>query len=165
MPCKFGEELKSRLRVPMGPVYPSMPEFPKARRIIAVGDIVVIGLLKKGITPFAAAFDLRTRREPLSGSEKALILSHFPNPAKALNPAGTLTDEAMAAAKTAMSKGGAVLIEGEEDLTLLAFMEFAKKGDVFVYGIMDSGVCAVDGSKAKAIAERFLKIAEKDSPA
>jgi len=156
MPYVFGEGLKTRLRAPMGPVYPSMPALPAGRRIIAVGDIVLLGLLKKGITPFAAAFDLRTRRTPISKEDKDLILGNFSNPLKAKNPPGTLTEAAMEAAKETMEKGGAVLIDGEEDLTLLAFMRFAKKDDIFIYGIMDAGVCVIQ-KDAKKIAERFLK--------
>ena len=156
MPYVFSEELKSQLRVPMGPVYTSMPSFPQGRRIIAVGDIVVLGLLKKGIMPFAAAFDLKTRRAPIGKEDKDLIIKKFPNPLKSSNPPGTLTDEAMDAAKEAMEKGGAVLVDGEEDLTLLAFMRFAKKDDIFIYGIMDAGVCVIQ-KNAKKIAERFLK--------
>jgi uncharacterized protein (UPF0218 family) len=163
MPYVFGEELKSRLKVPMGPLYPSMPKFPPGRRIIAVGDIVVLGLLKKGVTPFAAAFDLRTRRAPIGKDDTELMLRIFPNPLKAKNPPGTLTEEARDAAKEAMEKGGAVLVDGEEDLTLLAFMRFAKKGDIFVYGIMDAGVCVIQ-KDAKRIAERFL-LAVKESSA
>jgi uncharacterized protein (UPF0218 family) len=165
MPYAFDEELKSRLRIPMGPVYASMPDFIPKSRIIAVGDMVVLGLLKKGITPFVAVFDLKTRRAPITKEEKGLILSRFPNPIKASNPAGYLTEEAIDAAEKAMSKGGAVLIDGEEDLTLLAFLAFAKSGDVFIYGIMGSGVCVINGQNAKNSAVLFLKNAKRSPPA
>jgi uncharacterized protein (UPF0218 family) len=165
MPYVFDEELKSRLRVPMGPVYPSMPDFAEGARIIAIGDIVVLELLRKGITPFVAVFDLKTRRKPVSGDEKRLLLSRFPHPIRASNPPGHLTEEAIDAAEKAMSKGGAVLIDGEEDLTLLAFLVFAKSNDVFVYGIMGMGICAINGQDAKNSAVLFLKNAKRSPPA
>jgi uncharacterized protein (UPF0218 family) len=148
----------------MGPVFGSIPEL-GGRRAVSVGDIVTLGLLRKGIIPYAAAFDFRTMRAGIAESEKKELLSAFPSPLNAPNPAGTLTEEAISASKKAMSKGGAVLIDGEEDLVLLAFMKFARRNDAFLYGMAGLGVCLVEGLDGKRIAEEFIKRAEAVPPA
>jgi hypothetical protein len=59
------------------------------------------------------------------------------------NPAGTVSDRLLADAAGLVREGGAVLIEGEEDLTALAFVLSAGENDLVVYGQPDEGVVVV----------------------
>jgi hypothetical protein len=71
----------------------------------------------------------------------------FPNPSHYRNPPGTLSDELIADAGMLIEKGGAVLIEGEEDLTALAFILNGKSGDIIIYGQPNEGFVLVRPGK------------------
>jgi hypothetical protein len=157
----FTKRQRKRLKLPFGPIMRKLPNALKGSRIISIGDIVTIGLLKSRIRPFLAVFDFRTRRRALDAKRRKVLEKSFCSFYMASNPPGFLSNSAMKIAKDAMKNGGAVVIDGEEDLTLLAFMRFARKDDVFIYGMPESGFCAVDGKKGKKIAQSFIKNAKR----
>jgi hypothetical protein len=157
----FTRGQRKRLKSPFGPISRKFPKGLKGSRIISIGDISTLSLLKGRIRPFLAVFDFRTRRRKLDAKRRRILEKSFDSFHMAANPRGFLSSTVIKVAKEAMREGGAVIIDGEEDLTLLAFMKFAKKKDVFIYGMPGSGFCLVEGEKGKNIAESFIKNAKR----
>jgi len=160
----FSKAQRERLSKPFGPVMRRMPEELGKSRIISVGDIVTLGLIRGGITPFLAVFDFRTRRRKLDAGRREELEMSFSSFHIASNPPGFLSDSAIGVAKRAMREGGALVIDGEEDLTLLGLMRFARKRDIFMYGMPDSGFCLIGGERGKIISRSFIGRAKRVPP-
>ena len=143
--ARIPEETRKVLRKPLGALFKSIADIKglESRRIISVGDICTISLIKAGFRPHLAVFDFRHMRSDLGKEEKEFLMREYPDPKKYRNPAGFLSDEIMKDAPALLRQGGAVLIKGEEDLTAVAFILAAGQGDVVVYGQPDEGVVVV----------------------
>ena len=153
----ISEGVKEELRKPLGRLCRKFPERLIGRRIISIGDVCTLGLVWAGISPHLAVYDLRSMRKPLALPEARMLRSIYRNPRRYRNPAGTLSDRIMKDAGKLIAKGGAVLIEGEEDLTALAFILGAGEKDVIVYGQPGEGlVVVVPNNKLKKKIEGWL---------
>ncbi|MCX6773717.1 MAG: DUF359 domain-containing protein [Candidatus Micrarchaeota archaeon] len=157
----FTKSQRKRLKYPFGPILRKVPRGLRGSRIISIGDIATLSLLKGRIRPFLAVFDFRTRRRKLDKKRRKTLEKSFDSFYLANNPPGFLSSSVIKIAKEAMKDGGSVVIDGEEDLTLLAFMKFARKEDIFIYGMPGLGFCLVEGKKGKRIAESFIKKAKR----
>ena len=139
------EHIKSKLKKPLGRVY-SNADFVqkiKNKRIIAVGDDSTLAVLRRGITPHLAVFDFRIMRKKIAKKRQKKLLSSFKKIKKYRNRKGTISDYLLKNAKRILKEGGAVLIEGEEDLTTLAFILAAGKNDIILYGQPKKGIVRV----------------------
>lgn len=144
---RITEELRRELKEPLGRMT-SIEEVVKTKKkIVAVGDIVILNLLKKGVTPHVAIFDFKNLRKEIGEEEKQKLISHFPEAQKTTNPPGTLNEEIFETAKKLLKSGGALFVEGEEDLVALAFLRSLEENFLLIYGIFGKGVVAVDGGK------------------
>ena len=144
------ERIKEKLRTPIGKVETDPAKIKKlcaSSRVIAVGDICVLELLKLCVRPHLAVFDFVSKREPLGKSLRDELVKQFPHPARYKNPQGTISEELIHDAPMLIDRGGGVLIDGEEDLTTLAFILGANEGDVVVYGQPDKGMVLVKVDK------------------
>lgn len=157
------DKIKEKLKTPLG----ALERDPKrisgmcsGKRVIAVGDICVLKLLELGIIPHLAVFDFLSKRAPLDPASKAKLIARYPKPVVYKNPHGTLSDSIIHDAKDLIGKGGAILIDGEEDLTALAFILGAESGDIVAYGQPDAGlVLVVVDEKIKNKIRRLLSSA------
>lgn len=143
---KISEALRDELRNPLGIVHRDFKEIirlSKDHRIISVGDVCTLSLLAMGIRPHLAVFDHRFMRKELDSGFTNILRLYYSDPAVYPNPAGTLSEEIMKDAPHLIEKGGGVLIEGEEDLTALAFILDAKETDIVVYGQPREGLVIV----------------------
>jgi len=134
---RFSEKVIAELRHPLGALVKRIGDLDAISvdgRIISVGDICTISMLEAGRKPHLAVFDFKSMRSPLPPSKKRILAEQYPEPERMNNPKGTLSREILEAAPTSLKKGGALLIEGEEDLTALAFILAAGKDDIIVYG-------------------------------
>lgn len=147
---KIPERIRNKLKRPLGKLhkdFKGLIKLSRTRRIIAVGDVCTLSLLAMGIKPHLAVFDYRLMRRKLDSGMINILKLHFKKPRKYRNPAGTLSDRILADAGQLIEKGGAVFIEGEEDLTALAFIASASSIDVVVYGQPREGLVVVEPSK------------------
>ena len=138
------------LKRPLGRLYPSVrPLKAKSRghRIVSVGDACTLALLDAGIMPHLAVFDLKCMRGRLNAEGRSILRARYPRPKVYSNPAGTLSMRLVSDAPGLLSKGGAVLIRGEEDLTALAFIIAQGKKDLVVYGQPGKGIVIVRQDK------------------
>lgn len=159
---RLTEELRGTLKKPLGQAGPLETLLPKAmgKKIIAVGDQVVFNLLRKGIRPHLSVFDFRTRREEVGGEVRELLEKEYPEPHRISNEPGTVSEALFLLAPSLIEAGGAVLVEGEEDLAALPFIYFLKKEFVVLYGQPGEGCVLVEynGEGRKRIKEMAGKL-------
>jgi uncharacterized protein (UPF0218 family) len=140
------DQIRNKLKKPLGKLYKDFRVLKKlslTHRIIAVGDVCTLSLLAMGIKPHLAVFDHRLMRSKLDPGMINILRMHFKKPRKYRNPAGTLSDRILADAGKLIEKGGAVFVDGEEDLTALAFIVSASSKDIIVYGQPREGLVVV----------------------
>jgi len=154
----LSEELRATLKKPLGKTGPIAQLLPLAegKKIIAVGDQVVFALLSKGIRPHLAVFDFRTLRKPVNIAVKERLEKEYPDANRVRNPAGEITEGLALIAPMLMRDGGALLVDGEEDLAALVFISMMKNGYVVMYGQPGEGVVLVEeNSEGKKIAKKI----------
>jgi len=126
--------------------------------IISVGDTVSRNLLKNGIKSNLAIVDnLSMRKATKDFPLKAKRTIHV------ANPAGTITDEAIAAIKDALAikEPTVIIVDGEEDLLTLIAILCGSENAVVLYGQPHEGIVVVDvTSNGKIEIERILKTME-----
>jgi len=143
---RLTEDLKAILKKPLGKTGALEQILPlaKGKKIIAVGDQVVFALLSKGIKPHVAVFDFRTMRMDVGSGVRERIEKEYPSPQRIANEPGTISDALFMLAPVLMSEGGALFIEGEEDLAAFPFILFLDKKSVVLYGQPEKGVVLVE---------------------
>ncbi len=155
--------VKEQLKRPLGRLQTDfwlVKRLSRSRRIIAIGDVCTLSLLAMGIRPHLAVFDHLFMRHRLDPGMVKILKLHFPKQARYRNPAGTLSEKLLREAPALLRRGGAVRIDGEEDLTALAFIRSAGKEDVIVYGQPNSGmVVVVPDKRIKKKIEGWLSVA------
>jgi len=149
------EELRTRLAAPLGTVYTAEeakgPSFERLVRsapmAVTVGDRVTDTLGAMERTPDVQVVDGVERRVM-----RAVPTIPYARLIKVKNPAGMLTEDAIAGMKEAFlgKKPVRVLVEGEEDLMAMLAIAMAPVSAVVFYGQPGVGVVAV---KANAIAK------------
>jgi len=157
---KISRKAKNQLKKPLGKVYKTyekIVKFSKDHKIVAIGDICTLALLSMGVRPFLAVFDYKVMRKPINKVQKNVLSREFKKAKRYKNPAGSVSDKLMKDAPTLMKKGGSVRINGEEDLTALAFIKNAGKKTIIVYGQPHEGIVVVKPtSKIKKKVEKLF---------
>jgi len=155
--------VKAALKEPLGKLqkgYEGLDKLARTHRIISIGDVCTLGLLGHGIRPHLAVFDHLFMRHELPEERKRVLNDAFRNPARYSNPPGTLSESIIADAPMLIEKGGAVLIDGEEDLTALAFIRSAGRNDIIIYGQPNEGlVVVVPDERLKRKIDKWLSAA------
>ena len=126
------EETMERIKELIGKEKPS--------RIISVGDIVSLNMIKHGIALNVLIVDNKTMRKPIQP-----ITAKADQTLHAENPPGTITDEAWNSIKQAIKQKGRtkVVIDGEEDLLTVVTVLSAPENALVVYGQPHKGIVAV----------------------
>lgn len=143
---QIDERVKTELKKPLGRLhadFSGIRRLSRTRRIASIGDICTLGLLSMGVRPHLAVYDYRFMRRELDSGMVRILELHFRRPKKYRNPPGTLSGKIIADAKGLLAAGGGVLIDGEEDLTALAFILAGGKRDAIVYGQPHEGMVVV----------------------
>jgi uncharacterized protein (UPF0218 family) len=124
----------------------SMIESEKPSAIISVGDTVSKNLVENGVIPKLAIVDNRVMRKKSKSvkvpAEKIIT---------ATNPAGTITEDAIAAIKEAIEccSNVKILVNGEEDLLTLIAVSYAPENSFVIYGQPYQGVVIIKVTKEK----------------
>jgi uncharacterized protein (UPF0218 family) len=145
------DELRKELKKPQGlliegPFEETMEKLKKLidkekpSRIISVGDIVSLQMIKHGIALNVLIVDNKTMRKPIQP-----ITVKVDQTLHAENPPGAITDEAWATIKLAIGQKGRtkVVVDGEEDLLTIVTVLSAPEDALVVYGQPHKGVVAV----------------------
>lgn len=129
----------------------------KARKVYAVGDVVVSTLLRLGYTPAVSIFDCKVGRKEVVYQE---IKHAYPHPIRIRNRGGTISKALWNAVENAggLGKPVGIRVYGEEDLAAVACAYLAPKGSVLLYGVPGRGIDKVVVTvEVKAIAARILQ--------
>jgi uncharacterized protein (UPF0218 family) len=156
--------IKRQLKKPLGRLHTGLVGLKtlSRHRIISIGDVCTLALLDIGIRPHLAVFDHRFMRRKLGPKGIRTLSKHFKRPKRYKNPPGTLSEAVVKDAKQLIAKGGAVLIDGEEDLTALAFIRSATAKDLVLYGQPHEGIVLVrPDKKIKRRIEGWLSAAKE----
>lgn len=148
---RIPEQVKKELKKPLGKVHKDFKEIKtlsRTHRIVAVGDVCTLGMLAMGIMPHLAVFDHLYMRRRLTPGVIRILEFHFKKVKRYKNAPGTLSKGILSSASELLEEGGAVLIDGEEDLTALAFILAAGEKDIIIYGQPDEGMVIVKPNKA-----------------
>jgi hypothetical protein len=108
--------------------------------VVAVGDTVSRNLHEYGVPARLLITDERRRRRRV---KPMIFLGR--NVVRVRNPAGVITEEAVAAVRSAL-EGSAqvhVVVDGEEDLLVLVAVLYAPEGGLVVYGQPGEGIVVV----------------------
>lgn len=141
-------EVRPLLKRPLGELFAktdaAVEHLRKLRptRLIAVGDITAAELLAAGLKPDIAIVDFRVMRAPASEDIRRAIDAHRAHVLRVRNPAGTITPELRDALETA-SPPAKIIVDGEEDLSVLPAVLAAPVGSVVAYGQPNEGLVLV----------------------
>ncbi|UCE91470.1 MAG: DUF359 domain-containing protein [Methanobacteriota archaeon] len=115
-----------------------------SERVIGVGDVVTVTLLRRGIEPDVAVFDYRTRRAN-ADAMKDLVGRMSGVLVRVENPPGMITRALWRAVRDAARGTERVRIEvaGEEDLASLVAIATAPAGAHVIYGLPQQGLAVV----------------------
>ena len=132
---QIGMDLRKKLKKPLGELLPFAEALGRCRgkKVIAVGDEIVFNFLMEGKFPFVSIFDGKTLRKPIEPGVRKKIAEIYPHPEKVENPAGNISKEMFEIARKFLREGGALYVDGEEDLFALPFALLLKE-EVLVYG-------------------------------
>ena len=151
------EEHRKLFKEPFGELHREITDIlPQLSRnpVYCVGDVVTHNLQKAGITPAVAIVDGYTMRSPCS---RMPAVSGECRQVK--NPAGTLTDDLIAAIDHAVAHPpSTIIVEGEEDLAVIPMVIAAPLGSIVLYGQPNEGVVLRRVTpEAQATAYKFLE--------
>ncbi|MGV8085276.1 MAG: DUF359 domain-containing protein [Candidatus Bilamarchaeum sp.] len=144
------QEILSELKKPLGKIFVNIEEMlkeTKGKKIISIGDISTINLIKCGVTPHVAVFDFKSQRKELENDLKKILENVYPNPKQYKNEAGTISDQLIKDAPKLLKEGGGVLVIGEEDICALAFIMSTKNQYSIIYGQPKEGIVLVKASE------------------
>ena len=147
---KLSSSVLNKLKKPLGEMFQNAGELStkiKGKRLICIGDICTINLIKIGIIPHLAVFDFKSQRKELEQTLKDILKKNYQDPEKYENIPGTISEELLKDAELLLQKGGGILISGEEDLCALAFILSAKENDLILYGQPNEGIVLIKSTK------------------
>ena len=132
-------EHRGLFKQPFGTLFPEFSDIVpqiSGRIVCTVGDVVTHSALTRDITPAIGVIDGFTMRSPYLAMPE--IAQHV---LRVKNPAGTITEELVAALDEAVrSMPCMILVEGEEDLAVLPLIERLPDGALILYGQPNEGV-------------------------
>lgn len=157
---KVSEKEKEALKMPLGKVYLNIGEILrllKGRQIVSIGDICTLTLIDNGIIPHLAVFDFIYMRKELPKEKQVQLENTFADMKIYKNEPGTISDKFAKDAKKLLKEGGAVKIDGEEDLTAIPLILNADEKMGIVYGQPNEGiVLVIPDNKTKKRIKKIL---------
>ena len=148
---RLTRELRRELKKPLGELirgpipepYLRIKDELRGKTVVTVGDVVTENVLKLGLFPSLALYDLKTKRADYSPdiNAKAVFMT-------VSNPPGTITKALLDAIRKAfrlVERGRPVhiLVSGEEDLGAIPAVLYAPYGSIVLYGQPDEGVVLI----------------------
>ncbi|MFH1750599.1 MAG: GTP-dependent dephospho-CoA kinase family protein [Candidatus Micrarchaeota archaeon] len=131
---------------------------------IAVGDITTLTFLGNGMEPDIAFLDFICKREKISVEQRERLDQFKAREIKIQNPPGIISGALLEACKNAFSTKDypvKIIVEGEEDLAVLAAIIHAPIGSMIAYGQPNEGMVVLEVDETqKERARRMLAEAE-----
>jgi uncharacterized protein (UPF0218 family) len=141
------QEMREEVRKPFGKVYSgeeAEEECKKALRpLVSVGDQCSYDLIAAKNPPDIMIVDFKIKRQEIPLGMKEVLAQRAQNAYVVLSPPGRISDQLDEAVKRLLEeKSGAAIVLGEDDLSALLVMAYAKEGTL-VYGQPDEGLVIV----------------------
>ncbi|MBI5224740.1 GTP-dependent dephospho-CoA kinase family protein [Candidatus Micrarchaeota archaeon] len=147
-------QMRISLKNPLGKLLSAkqaLLELGENGKIVAVGDITTLFLLKNGILPDVCFIDYVCKRRKISASQKRQLVQFKARIVRVRNPAGRISAQLVNACRSIFQSGKnefvKVIVNGEEDLAVIAVCLFAKIGTRIVYGQPGKGIVLIKQSK------------------
>lgn len=145
---KLPEELRPKLKEPLGPVRSTEEAYDTLRQalfVITIGDVTTLEMIERGVEPRVAVVDFKTKREKDDSLRRELV-KYGERSVEADNPAAEITSDLWDALAEAIGEDESTLIkvEGEEDLAALPAILLAPEGAIVAYGQPDEGIVTVE---------------------
>lgn len=145
---KLPDELRPRLKEPLGPVHDADEAYETLRKalfVITIGDVTTLEMVERGIEPRVAVVDFKTQREKDDDLRQQLI-QVGERTVEVDNPAAEITSELWDALAKAIGEDVPTLIKvtGEEDLATLPAVLLAPEGAFVAYGQPGEGVVTIE---------------------
>ena len=160
---RFSLEQLQRFKTPLGQLIPGGPSETMPRlieiveqshppRVITVGDVVSREARLAGVRVNLGIVDGKTMRKKYTPQSMK-----FNRVVNVGNPAGTITDEAWQAIRTAIKEDDVmIVVDGEEDLLAIPVTIEAPDGSLIVYGQPSEGIVVITATREKRSALRKL---------
>ncbi|HID43150.1 MAG TPA: DUF359 domain-containing protein [Archaeoglobaceae archaeon] len=154
---RLPQELRSTCSKPRGRLYSGdlvrisdIKEISECKLLACVGDIVSLHALKSGIEPDIIIIDKKTRREfsECVWKDLRVFLKRY-RTMSAFNPPGHLTADLTGKIFNAkklvedLHKKVMILVDGEEDLSVIPLVCILPENSLIIYGQPDEGVVAL----------------------
>jgi len=126
-------------------------------KLITVGDVVTMTLLRNGVKPDLLIFDYKTKRGDMTLlSEEVDSLDG--RSVRVENPPARITPDLVSEVVSALGREGRtkMRIDGEEDLAALVCAAYAPEGTCMVYGLPGKGMVLVRINRAVSSKARSL---------
>ncbi len=138
------EDLRSTLHKPLGKILSEVPKN-KDTKIITIGDITTKKFNEKNIIQLLSIIDFQVKRQKKFSDISDLGFKEI-KAIKIKNPAGTITSDLFRAITSALKskKRQIILVEGEEDLSVLPAILISPLGFKIYYGQPDEGLVEVE---------------------
>jgi len=134
----------------------------KKPKMITVGDVVSLTVVKHGIIPDLSIYDGMTERKEMTDFA-ALVKSKGWKETVVKNEAGTITAELIAAVRNALNgKKEIIRVEGEEDLATIPCILLSPEGTNIIYGWPGRGMkLIVTDENIRKKAQRLMEMTEE----
>jgi uncharacterized protein (UPF0218 family) len=134
----------------------------KRSKMITVGDMVSLTVVKHGIIPDLSVYDGMTERKEMT-EFAALVKSRGWKETVVKNEAGTITAELIAAVRNALNgKKEIIRVEGEEDLATIPCILLSQNGTNIIYGWPGKGMkLIVNDETIRKKAHRLMEMTEE----
>ncbi len=159
--------MRSVLQRPMGKILKEIPKGLESSKIITIGDITTGQFNKNDANQFLSIVDFLVQRQKKFNALSELGFTGSEETLKVKNPPGTITHELFEMVRKVFQeknmKTKVILIEGEEDLSVLPVLLVAPLGFYIFYGQPNQGLVKVnvnEGNKEKVynLLEKFTLI-------
>jgi pantetheine-phosphate adenylyltransferase len=144
--------IREELGKPQGQLYPDLRTLMNegtldARKLISVGDQITHNLIHKKIFPSLAVVDFKIERKKVFKNLAGLGFSDNQTSVTANNPPGEITRDLISklhAFFETKNAGRVLVVEGEEDLSVLPATLMSTLGYRIVYGLRNKGIVSID---------------------
>ncbi|MDI6644493.1 MAG: DUF359 domain-containing protein [Methanobacteriaceae archaeon] len=155
------KEHRSALKKPFGILYSSVDEakhsLPQYDILISVGDVTTKNLLESGLIPDIGIIDHKIQRKQSKNN-----IEYDSVTLNAKNPPGTLTKELWSSIEKALKLveeelNVLIIVEGEEDLSVLPCILSSPPGTVILYGQPNQGLVVVEADKVRKMTKNIIE--------
>ncbi len=144
---RLTEDLRRKLKKPLGKLLKDLSTLDKTGQLICVGDTATRIALELGFRPKLCVYDGKTQRIRIKVPD--IVKNFDAREVKVKNPPGVLTRGVFSEIEKSLKRAEntRIIIDGEEDLTALAAILAASDGTFVVYGQPNEGIVVVKVDK------------------